>query len=831
MVGRRRGSGDCGRQLGGRGQAHEGGVAAPRRVAVGETGARLLGQELECAAPALLVGVEARHRSWRVVGSERAVDLLLVVVLLVLLVLEAVVRVAQAGRLLRLVADLRLGDQLTQAGRLAVAATRGARAHLEELRVGVRLRLDELGGRDVGQEAGPELVLRQLVGARLEGQARGGLLAGRRELAIRVGLLAGRLAGRLGGALAPRRRPTRLDGLAEAGRQAVRRLEVRAVVAAGAAELLLDGAARVRVAVGQGRGRGRAGRRLVSHVIVEAQAQVLVEGHVGRLAAAVQAERLLAGAHGALGLRLVPDRVEVGAHVGRGRPIAVGGGGGAVLLSRGRRPLAAGRLVSIIIVGELGRPARRAGGGPLAGLPVALDVELVVHVVRLAGRVELGAARPLQLGLLVGAGARRARLVLVVALALAARRAAGAALPGAAVEQRLDVLPRVLGVLRVVERPVQVDVLAPAVDVGRVGRVALVRAHGLLVRVEDELVGREEVAAVEALDALGARADVARGHEAAAAAEVDLVRDGEVEVVGQLGRLLVDQERAAQALGLAHRDHAAAPRRAGHGARAPQHLQLDGRALDTGDAERHAPVVDLVVAELLEQRVAYLRQTQPLASIDHQGHDLQAEQLDLLDVVLAGGRRLGQAGALLLVAARLELVGADGRAGRRGRGGRWPGLADCRRLLAALAVGIAAVGRRGGGGGRRVVGGGVARARVVGLDVDSGRPGRRAGGRGRGAGLAPDRQLQLVQLADRALPLDGPSRLVHLVGRLVLAVCCSPLPIDTVVRCEMRVACRRLSVRVSLVLLLVWILVSILILILICSIHLNLIGHRLLVRS
>lgn len=36
-----------------------------------------------------------------------------------------------------------------------------------------------------------------------------------------------------------------------------------------------------------------------------------------------------------------------------------------------------------------------------------------------------------------------------------------------------------------------------------------------------------------------------------------------------------------------------------HGSRAPQDLQLDGCALDTRDAQRHAAVVDLVVAELL----------------------------------------------------------------------------------------------------------------------------------------------------------------------------------------------------------------------------------------
>jgi len=73
------------------------------------------------------------------------------------------------------------------------------------------------------------------------------------------------------------------------------------------------------------------------------------------------------------------------------------------------------------------------------------------------------------------------------------------------------------------------------------------------------------------------------------------VLDVEDEVVGQLGRRGVVEERAHESFGLAPSDHATTPRRHGHRTCSPQQLQLYRCALDARDAERHAPVVDLVV--------------------------------------------------------------------------------------------------------------------------------------------------------------------------------------------------------------------------------------------
>lgn len=218
----------------------------------------------------------------------------------------------------------------------------------------------------------------------------------------------------------------------------------------------------------------------------------------------------------------------------------------------------------------------------------------------------------------------------------------GRSAPGAAVEERLDVLPGVLDVLALLLALVEIYVLAPRVDVGRVGRVA-VGGVRLPMRVEDELVWRVELAAVEALDALGARRDVPGRYEAPLAAIVDPVRDGEEKVLRKLGRLLLDEKRAAQSLGLAHGDHAAAARRARHRTCPAQHLQLDRRALDAGDAQGDAPVVDLVVAELLEEGVGDLRQAEALLAVDDQRHDAHPEQIYLFYFVLA---LVGQSWAL-----------------------------------------------------------------------------------------------------------------------------------------------------------------------------------------
>jgi len=141
------------------------------------------------------------------------------------------------------------------------------------------------------------------------------------------------------------------------------------------------------------------------------------------------------------------------------------------------------------------------------------------------------------------------------------------------------------------------------------------------VRVEYELVGREEQSAHGATDALGPRRVVPGRQERAAAAPRALVVHREREVVGQPGRRVVAQERVAQPLGLAPGDHAAPARRHRHGARPAQHLQLHRRALHARDAQRHAPVVDLVVAEPVQQRVADLGQAQPLLVVHLQRDD------------------------------------------------------------------------------------------------------------------------------------------------------------------------------------------------------------------
>ena len=107
------------------------------------------------------------------------------------------------------------------------------------------------------------------------------------------------------------------------------------------------------------------------------------------------------------------------------------------------------------------------------------------------------------------------------------------ALSAPAVEHGLDVLPGedelVLGAL-----VRELEMTAPRVEVGCVRLRVL--GVGRAVGVEDELVGREVHVAVAAFDALGARAVVARGDEAAATAPGALVRNVEGEVVGQLGR-------------------------------------------------------------------------------------------------------------------------------------------------------------------------------------------------------------------------------------------------------------------------------------------------------
>lgn len=108
-------------------------------------------------------------------------------------------------------------------------------------------------------------------------------------------------------------------------------------------------------------------------------------------------------------------------------------------------------------------------------------------------------------GYLRGAGRRRSGLLRRTRRLPGAVRVAQQAFPGAAVEHRLDVLP---GVHHLVRRGAgQFHVPAPRIEIRRVRLHVFVRRADT-VRVEDELVGREEQAAVRALDAFRARAIV-----------------------------------------------------------------------------------------------------------------------------------------------------------------------------------------------------------------------------------------------------------------------------------------------------------------------------------
>ena len=82
------------------------------------------------------------------------------------------------------------------------------------------------------------------------------------------------------------------------------------------------------------------------------------------------------------------------------------------------------------------------------------------------------------------------------------------------------------------------NVAPPRVEIGGVG-LDVLGVGQAAVRVEDELVGREEEAAEETLDALGARRVVARRQEGAAAAPRALVAHVERKVVRQLRRTVV----------------------------------------------------------------------------------------------------------------------------------------------------------------------------------------------------------------------------------------------------------------------------------------------------
>ena len=171
----------------------------------------------------------------------------------------------------------------------------------------------------------------------------------------------------------------------------------------------------------------------------------------------------------------------------------------------------------------------------------------------------------------------------------------------------------------------------PRVEVRGVGLVEA--GVGRAVVVEDELVRREVRSADSAADALGARAVIPRRGEVAATAPAARVGHVEREVGRQLRRRDVDEERADESLRLASGDHPAATRRDRHGAGAPQDLQLYRRALHARDTEGDAPIVDLVVAVVAQERVGDLSETEPLLSVDHQRHDRHVVQQNAAHLV------------------------------------------------------------------------------------------------------------------------------------------------------------------------------------------------------
>lgn len=216
------------------------------------------------------------------------------------------------------------------------------------------------------------------------------------------------------------------------------------------------------------------------------------------------------------------------------------------------------------------------------------------------------------------------------------RRGTHHALPGAPVEHGFDVLPRMGHLFRWLAA--QPHVPPPRIEVGRIRLHVLIPRRNAM-RMEYEFVGRKEQTAIRALDALGPRRIVPRRQKRPAAAPRTLVVHAERKVIGQPWRRIVAQERFAQPFRLAARYHAAAARADRHRSGAPQNLQLNGRALDAGDAEGHSPVVDFVVAELLEQGVGDLGETEALLLFDEEGDDRNAVENDSAD--LCAVRRWG----------------------------------------------------------------------------------------------------------------------------------------------------------------------------------------------
>lgn len=142
----------------------------------------------------------------------------------------------------------------------------------------------------------------------------------------------------------------------------------------------------------------------------------------------------------------------------------------------------------------------------------------------------------------------------------------------------------------------------PRVEIRRIRLDVFVTGSDAM-RMENELVGREEQATVEALDALGTRRVVARGHEGATTTPSALMDHREGEIFGQPRRSVIAQKGLAEPLGFPSGDHATPSAADGHCPSSTQDLQLDRSTLDTSDSKGHTAIVYFIVAKLFQQRV------------------------------------------------------------------------------------------------------------------------------------------------------------------------------------------------------------------------------------
>lgn len=172
---------------------------------------------------------------------------------------------------------------------------------------------------------------------------------------------------------------------------------------------------------------------------------------------------------------------------------------------------------------------------------------------------------------------------------------------------------------------------APRVEVGRVWLNILVTRSDA-VRMKDELVRGEKQAAIETLDALGAGRVVPGGHKGSATTPGALVEHRKGEIVGKARRCVVAQEGLAQPFCLSTRYHATPSRTDGHRTGPTEDLQLHWSTLDTSNSESHAAIVNLVVAELLQQSVRDLGETESFLRLDEQGDYRDAVEHDCADL-------------------------------------------------------------------------------------------------------------------------------------------------------------------------------------------------------